>query len=289
MHLKLISFFLLYVKLHPSLDVDVSVLCVYVIWACVVQCVKQRHVSPVKAVALSGAEGGSEAWKHSWHLADLYWTFPRSDTSFTRTQQSLSTLAWSAEPVTWCPGRGPSAMLSLPWYINRIDAELFSFFTSQPYRYSFAWFNPATLHLWKHLHELIEKKGSRIRSKGKMNQTKDNMCNWHYQDVIGGLLFVLPSQTLATSFIQTVSCCFFKIPHDNRWPEAMSASVCESSVMSRQIVFKSGLLLPDSTGQRCFLPTSNRCTIPMNLFFLLRFTLQKLHSSVNEGYYLVCK
>lgn len=147
----------------------------------------------------------------------------------------------------------------------------------------------STLHLWKHLHELIEKKGSRIRSKGKMNQTKDNMCNWHYQDVIGGVLFVLPSQTLATSFIQTVSCCFFKIPHDNRWPEAMSASVCESSVMSRQIVFKSGLLLPDSTGQRCFLPTSNRCTIPMNLFFLLRFTLQKLHSSVNEGYYLVCK
>lgn len=49
-----------------------------------------------------------------------------------------------------------------------------------------------------------------------MNQTKDNMCNWHYQDVIGGVLFVLPSQTLATSFIQTVSCCFLKIPHDNR-------------------------------------------------------------------------
>lgn len=43
-----------------------------------------------------------------------------------------------------------------------------------------------------------------------MNQTKDNMCNWHYQDVIGGVLFVLPSQTLATSFIQTVSCCFLK-------------------------------------------------------------------------------
>lgn len=38
---------------------------------------------------------------------------------------------------------------------------------------------------------------------------KDNMCNWHYQDVIGGVLFVLPSETLATSFIQTVSCCFF--------------------------------------------------------------------------------
>lgn len=97
-----------------------------------------------------------------------------------------------------------------------------------------------------------KRKQNKIKGQDE-SDIKDNMCNWHYQDVIGGVLFVLPSQTLATSFIQTVS-CFFKITHDNRWPEAMSASVCESSVMSRQIVFKSGLLLPDSTGQRCFSP-----------------------------------
>lgn len=74
-------------------------------------CVKQRHVSPVKAVVLSGAEGGSEAWKHSWHPADLYWTSSRSDTTSNRTQQSLSTLTgplnrWHATTWTWRPWRG---------------------------------------------------------------------------------------------------------------------------------------------------------------------------------------
>lgn len=31
------------------------------ICVCVCMCVKQRHVSPIKPVVLSGAEGGSEA------------------------------------------------------------------------------------------------------------------------------------------------------------------------------------------------------------------------------------
>lgn len=35
--------------------------CVFVICVCVCMYVKQRHMSPVKAVVLSGAEGGSEA------------------------------------------------------------------------------------------------------------------------------------------------------------------------------------------------------------------------------------
>jgi len=84
--------------------------CVYVICECVCLCVKQRHVSPVKAVVLSGTEGGSEAWKHSWHPADLYWTSSRSDTTSTRTEKSWSGRAgplnrWHATTWTWRPSR----------------------------------------------------------------------------------------------------------------------------------------------------------------------------------------
>lgn len=62
---------------------------------------------------LSGAAGRSEAWKHSWHPADLYWTSPRGDTTYTCTRQSLSALAevlkrWHAATWTWCPWRGSS-------------------------------------------------------------------------------------------------------------------------------------------------------------------------------------
>lgn len=70
-------------------------------------------VSAVNAVVIRGAEGGSEAWKHSWHPADLYWTSLKSDTASTHTRQSLSTLAgelnpWHAAPWTWRPWRGHS-------------------------------------------------------------------------------------------------------------------------------------------------------------------------------------
>lgn len=85
--------------------------CVSVICVCVCMCVKQRHVSPLKAAVLSGAERGSEAWKHSWHLADLYWTSPRSDTTYAWTKLSLSARAgslnrWHATSWTWRPWRG---------------------------------------------------------------------------------------------------------------------------------------------------------------------------------------
>lgn len=74
--------------------------CVYVICLCVCMCVKQRHVSPAKAVVLSGAEGGSEAWKHSWQPADLYWTSSRSDTTSTPCTTKFKHSNRIAEPVT---------------------------------------------------------------------------------------------------------------------------------------------------------------------------------------------
>lgn len=48
-------FLLLHVEMCLGFDVDDSKVC-----ACLCMCVEQRHVPLVKAVVLSGAEGGSE-------------------------------------------------------------------------------------------------------------------------------------------------------------------------------------------------------------------------------------
>lgn len=148
-------------------------------------CVKQRHVSPVKAVMLSGTEGGSEAWKHSWHPADLYWTSSRSDTTSTRTQQSLSTLAgplnrWHATTWTWRPWRGychrnlsgNSILLLLPfpepavlaWYlIQRLIASLVDYRKTWIVVCLFQ-FHSALL-FWKQRWELVEKKRNRVKTR----------------------------------------------------------------------------------------------------------------------------
>lgn len=170
-------------------------------------CVQQRHVSLVKAVVLTGAEGGSEAWKHRWHLADLYWTSARSGCIFARAETKFERPSGRSEPVT-CRSTCSFRPLMKSTWLQTPDSkrDKVSFFCC-----CFACLNSFSLKFLKLLDKKKQKRSNDKMKGDKCNSGRVEMSTCH-------VLSLFQRKILSVSLLFKQSCWFFLlILDDSSW------------------------------------------------------------------------